>query len=91
MKINLLAITFLILSGIISCSNDGKKAGVIETTTETDTTSETIHVPEPPFDPDPTDTIPGDRYGINCSSKQTADLVRLSLKTSSRTTLKRIL
>ncbi len=35
---------------------------------------------EPPYDPDPTDTIPGDRYGINSKSKQTANLVRLALK-----------
>ncbi len=70
----------MILSSIYSCNNAGKKAEVIATTTETDTTSEKIHAPELPFDPDPTDTIPGDRYGINSSSKQTADLVRLTLK-----------
>lgn len=35
---------------------------------------------EPAYDPDPTDTIPGERYGINSSSRQTADLVQLTLR-----------
>jgi hypothetical protein len=33
-------------------------------------------------DPDPTDTIPGDQYLVDASSKQTADLVRLTLQSS---------
>lgn len=32
------------------------------------------------YDPDTTDTIPGDQYGINSSNEQTANLVRLTLK-----------
>jgi len=38
-------------------------------------------------DPDPTDTIPGDRYGINSSSVKTADLVRLTLRDQLKTDL----
>jgi len=44
---------------------------------------------ESPYDPDPTDTIPGDQYGINSSSKQTADLVRLTLKDQLRSDLEK--
>ena len=39
-----------------------------------------LPAPEPLYDPDPTDTIPGNLYGVNSSSKQTADLVRFTLQ-----------
>lgn len=37
-------------------------------------------VPEEVYDPDPTDTIPGNLYAINSSSKETADLVRKTIQ-----------
>jgi hypothetical protein len=47
-----------------------------------DSVADTTHTEAAPavVDPDPTDTIPGDRYGINSSSMKTADLVRLTLR-----------
>lgn len=52
-----------------------------ETTSTADTLVNTKSIEsEPPYDPDPTDTIPGNRYGINSSSEKTANLVRLTLQ-----------
>lgn len=67
------------MTGFIACNTSEKKpASPTVVTSVTDTVAVTI--PEPPFDLDPTDTIPGDRYGINSSSRQTADLVTLKLQ-----------
>jgi hypothetical protein len=80
MKKNLLGITAIILSSLFACNTTEKKEEAAAATTETTPHAETKPSPELPYDPDPTDTIPGDQYGINSSSKQTADLVRLTLK-----------
>ena len=79
MKKNLLLSAVLFLSIFYACNNAEKKEETAVATTETTTPAETKPAAEPPYDPDPTDTIPGDQYGSNSSSKQTADLVRLSL------------
>ncbi len=66
-----------------ACSTADKKeenAATTETSVTADTITAAAPVTEPSYDPDPTDTIPGDQYGINSSSKQTADLVRLTLQ-----------
>jgi hypothetical protein len=79
-KLPLLLIITFFLAGS-GCNNAEKKEETAAaTTTETTASTEVTPAPEPPYDPDPTDTIPGDRYGINSSSKQTADLVRLTLQ-----------
>ena len=81
MKKNILLIATFILTGIFACNTSEKKEENSTTaTTEAAAPAETTPAIEPPYDPDPTDTIPGDRYGINSSSKQTADLVRLTLQ-----------
>jgi hypothetical protein len=80
MKQNLNTIVLAFLMAAFACNTSEKKEESL--TTDTTDITETVAVPEPepPYDPDPTDTIPGDRYGINSSSKQTADLVRLTLQ-----------
>ena len=81
MKKNILLIATFILTGIFACTTAREKRRNSATaTTEAAAPAETTPATEPPYDPDPTDTIPGDRYGINSSSKQTADLVRLTLQ-----------
>lgn len=77
---NLLIFSTIMLTGIFACNLSEKKEATEKVTKESVTVTEEKPAPEPPYDPDPTDTIPGDRYGINSSSKQTADLVRLTLK-----------
>lgn len=81
MKLNFLIGTALILSLFCACNSAGRNE--TSATTETGGASDTLAgaaVSEAPYDPDPTDSIPGDQYGIHSSSKQTADLVRLTLK-----------
>ena len=81
MKKNILLIATFILTGIFACTTSEKKEENSTTaTTEATAPAEVPPATETPYDPDPTDTIPGDRYGINSSSKQTADLVRLTLQ-----------
>ncbi|HEX5668680.1 MAG TPA: hypothetical protein VFX73_07735, partial [Chitinophagaceae bacterium] len=80
MKQNLTTIVLFFLMAVFACNTTEKKDEPV--TTETIEVADTVAAtaPEPPYDPDPTDTIPGDLYGINSSSKQTADLVRLTLQ-----------
>ena len=90
MKKNLLVIATILLSGIYACNtSDKKEEAAAATTTEATTPSEPTPAPEPPYDPDPTDTIPGNLYGVNSSSKQTADLVRLTLQDLHKEDLKK--
>lgn len=72
-----LACLLILVAG--ACNTPEQKQ---DTQTAETSTSDTVTAPaaEPAYDPDPTDTIPGGKYGINTSSKQTADLVRLSLQ-----------
>jgi hypothetical protein len=61
-----------------SCKKD-----TTETTTEADkpAVSDTVISIKPEqIDPDPTDSIPAELYGINSSNTKTADLVRLTLQ-----------
>ena len=70
---------FIIIS---ACNNEEKKESAQITIADTTSLATDPASPssEPPYDPDQADTIPGNRYGINSISKQTADLVRLALK-----------
>ena len=72
--LSLTAIAFL---GMTSCKKEDKRNEVATDTTAVvvDTAAATKMV-----DPDPTDTIPAERYGINSSNLKTADLVRLTIK-----------
>ncbi len=89
MKKNLFLFAALFLSVIYACNQAEKKEADAATTTETTAPSVSTPAPEPPYDPDPTDTIPGNLYGINSSSKQTADLVRLTLQDLHKEDLKK--
>jgi hypothetical protein len=82
MKKNVLVIATFLLAVTFACNTAEKKEATDNITVESVTITEEKPAPEPPppYDPDPTDTIPGDQYGINSSSKQTAVLVRLTLK-----------
>jgi hypothetical protein len=79
MRKNMLLLSALLIGGLFAC-NTAEKKGEPVSTTVADTVTQTVPTPPPPYDPDPTDTIPGDQYGINSSSKQTSDLVRLTLQ-----------
>jgi hypothetical protein len=81
MKKIILVITASILSSMYACNTTEKKEeAAAPTTTEATKAPEAPPPPETPYDPGPTDTIPGNLYGVNSSSKQTADLVRLTLQ-----------
>lgn len=60
-------------------SNDKKETNVKKDTASTKETK-SVTKKDTAYDADPTDTIPGSMYGINSSSKQTADLIRLTLQ-----------
>jgi hypothetical protein len=84
MKINHLLFTACLVFSLNACNTPATNdQGGEQTAKDTGTTAVVAQpaVPaEAAYDPDPTDSIPGDQYGINSSSKQTADLVRLTLK-----------
>ena len=67
-------LSFLVFTAV-SCqspsSQDSNEADSVQTETG---------IPEEIYDPDPTDTIPGNLYGIHSSSKETADLVRKTIE-----------
>jgi len=77
MKNIILSLTLLIILGMTSCKKEVKvnEAASDTTAVVVDTTAAAKMV-----DPDPTDTIPAERYGINSSNPKTADLVRLTIK-----------
>lgn len=77
MRKTILSLTLLIILGMASCKKEVKINEVVTDTTAVvvDTSAATKMV-----DPDPTDTIPAERYGINSSNPKTADLVRLTIK-----------
>jgi hypothetical protein len=89
MKIKPLIIAIILLTGVFACNTDDKKEATDNVTIESVTITEEKPAPEPPYDPDPTDTIPGDQYGIYSISKQTADLVRLTLQDLHKEDLKK--
>lgn len=71
-------LTMVILFVFDSCKKE-----TTETTTAADkpAVSDTVISIKPEqIDPDPTDSIPAERYGINSSNAKTADLVRLALQ-----------
>jgi hypothetical protein len=73
--LSLIVIVFL---GMTSC----KKQIEDTNTVATDTTSVSVDTlqSQKMVDPDPTDTIPAEQYGINSSNPKTAYLVRLTIK-----------
>jgi hypothetical protein len=76
MKKIVLSFIGLVFIGITSCKKEVKANEVLTDTTVVvvDTSKANKMV-----DPDPTDTIPAERYGINSSNLKTADLVRLTI------------
>lgn len=67
-------IGFLILVAV------GCQSPSSQESTEADSVLTEIVIPEEIYDPDPTDTIPGNGYGINSSAKETAELVRKTVQ-----------
>lgn len=76
----LLLIATFIVFGCVGNQSEKQSA------TRADSTSTVVSTME---DPDTTDTIPAERYGINSSNKSTADLVRLTLKSMFKTDIER--
>jgi hypothetical protein len=73
----LLSLTLIVFLGMTSCKKEikGNEVATDTTAVVVDTSAATKIV-----DPDPTDTIPAERYGINSSNPKTADLIRLTIK-----------
>lgn len=78
MKTILIAICAGTLFSLYACNNAGTKDSA--NTDSIAVINENTAAAPAVYDPDPTDTIPGNLYGIHSSSKQTADLVRLTLQ-----------
>ena len=66
--------------GFSGCNSNDKKVTGEKKDTSSVKENKSVTKKDTAYDADPTDTIPGNRYGINSSSKQTADLVRLTLR-----------
>ena len=77
MKKIVLSLILIAFFSLISCKKEVKS-----TDAASDTTSVVVDnlQAKEMVDPDPTDTIPADQYGINSSNLKTADLVRLTIK-----------
>lgn len=67
-------IGFLVLAAV------GCQSPSSQESTQIDSVLTEIVIPEEIYDPDPTDTIPGNGYGINSSAKETAELVRKTVQ-----------
>jgi len=76
MKKLYVSLIWVLLMVIFSCKNEIK----IEREQTTLPDSTVVEKTDPVIDPDPTDSIPAESYGINSSSMQTAALVRLTLQ-----------
>jgi len=76
MKKSYVSLTLVLLMAIFSCKNETK----IEPEQTSLPDSTVVEKTDPVIDPDPTDSIPAESYGINSSSMQTAALVRLTLQ-----------
>jgi hypothetical protein len=82
MKNIVLVIITLLLAITFACNTAEKVGAKDKITVEsvTITNENPANKPTSFYDPDPYDTIPGKRYGLNSSSKETADLVRKTLQ-----------
>ncbi|MGB4852664.1 MAG: hypothetical protein WBQ38_10150 [Ignavibacteria bacterium] len=89
MKTTILILAAFVLFGISGCNSNDKKITDVKKDTSSTKETKTITKKDTAYDADPTDTIPGSRYGINSSSKQTADLVRMTLKNKFKSDLEK--
>lgn len=89
MKKNIFLYSLILLSGIIACDSSMKKESTGTVTIDSGTINEEKPPFTPPYDPDPTDTVPGDQYNVSSSSKETAALVRLTLQNLHKEDLKK--
>lgn len=80
MKKALIILSVYIMFGISGCNSNDKKVTNVKKDTVPVKENISVSKKDTAYDADPTDTIPGDRYGINSSSRQTGDLVRLKLQ-----------
>ncbi|MBA4153827.1 hypothetical protein [Flavobacterium sp.] len=72
MKKTAFLFSFLILISLNACKNNSESTKIINSST----TEKKIEV----IDPNPSDSIPAELYGINSSNGETAQLVRLTLQ-----------
>ena len=87
MNKTLMILTVCILFGISGCNSNEKKVTGEKKDSVPVKENKSVTKKDTAYDADPTDTIPGNRYGINSSSKQTGDLVRLTLQNKFRSDL----
>lgn len=80
MNKTLIILVVCIMFGISGCNSNDKKVTGVKKDSVSVKENKSVTKKDSAYDADPTDTIPGDRYGINSSSKQTAELVRLTLQ-----------
>ncbi len=71
-------LTIIILVAFGSCKHDNKEN--LPAADKSAVSDTLISLKPEPVDPDPTDSIPAELYGINSSNAKTADLVRLTLQ-----------
>jgi hypothetical protein len=78
MKISLPIVIISLILFLNACKSRENKDDTIISSVRVDTI--VAQNPESPYDPDPTDTVPGDGYISNASSKQTQALVMLTMR-----------
>lgn len=80
MKKTLFTLCSVLLILTASCKKGAKTEEIKNDTTAVKTDSVVLEQKDTPVDPDPNDTIPAGKYGINSSNLETANLVRLTLR-----------
>jgi hypothetical protein len=80
MKKAFLFLSAVALAGLFSCKKEAKENEIKTDSLTVITDSAKVNQKPTAVDPDPNDTIPASQYGINSSSVETSNLVRLTLK-----------
>jgi hypothetical protein len=84
----IIIITALFFFCLVSCNNASQKEEAGTTVPADSTTSvQATPAPEPTYDPDPTDSIRGDQYVTYATSKETAELVKRTIRQELKTDL----
>lgn len=83
-----IAMCALFFFTLVACNNAAQKAETPAAAPKDSSTTVTVTAAEePPYDPDPTDSIRGDQYVTYATSKETADLVRRTIQQELKTDL----
>jgi hypothetical protein len=80
MKKALLTLSMLAILVTVACKKETKSEEIKKDTLGVAIDSVEVEKKEAQIDPDPNDTIPAGKYGINSSNLETANLVRLTLR-----------